>query len=268
LGFQYREREGHTAYLGAGEADLLLLTEQAGARSVTGVTGLYHFAILTPSRLELAQSLRRLAETRTPVQGFSDHGVSEAIYLADPDGNGIEIYRDRPRHAWPWTNGQLAMVTDPLDVQGILAELDPQPQAWAGLAAQTTLGHIHLHVARIKEAETFYCDILGFDLMQRFGNSASFISAGGYHHHLGANIWAGLNAPPPPPDAAGLRYLTIRLPNQVELNQVVERLEQAQLTYRQQGDIVFVRDPAGNGIVLTTDQPAEAIAAWVGEGKR
>ncbi len=156
LGFQLRRRSGQTAYLGAGGPDLLLLTEQPGARQVSRVTGLYHFAILTPSRVALAQSLRRLAETRTPVQGFSDHGVSEAIYLADPDGNGIEIYRDRPRSEWPWENGQLAMVTDPLDVEGILAELGPQPEAWPGLSPQTTLGHIHLHVARLKEAEAFW----------------------------------------------------------------------------------------------------------------
>lgn len=266
LGFKLHRRDGQTAYLGAGGPDLLLLTEQPGARQISGVTGLYHFAILTPSRLALAQSLRRLAETRTPVQGFSDHGVSEAIYLADPDGNGIEIYRDRPRSEWPWANGQLAMVTDPLDVEGILAELGSQPEPWTGLSPQTTLGHIHLHVARIKEAETFYCDVLGFDLMQRFGYSASFISAGGYHHHIGANIWAGLNAPPPPPDAAGLRYFTINLPTETALAEVVERIEQAGLTFQHRDQIVFLRDPSRNGVVLSAGQSPEAIAGVVSIG--
>jgi catechol 2,3-dioxygenase len=261
LGFQLHKRQGDTAYLGAGGPDLLLLTERPGARQVSGVTGLYHFAILTPSRLALAQSLQRLVATRTPVQGFSDHGVSEAIYLSDPDGNGIEIYRDRPRSEWPWQDGQLAMVTDPLDIEGILAELGSQPEPWSGLAPQTTLGHVHLHVARIKEAEAFYCGILGFKLMQRFGYSASFISAGGYHHHIGANIWAGLDAPPPPADAVGLRYFTINLPDPAALAEVVKRLDQAKLTYRPSDSIVFLRDPARNGVVLTSDQPSAAIAA-------
>lgn len=265
LGFLLRRREGQTAYLGAGGPDLLLLTEKPGARSVSGVTGLYHFAILTPSRLALAQSLRRLAETRTPVQGFADHWVSEAIYLADPDGNGIEIYRDRPRNEWPRQNGQLQMATDPLDIQGILAELEPQPEPWTGLEAATTLGHVHLHVATIPSAEAFYGDILGFDLILRYGPSASFVSAGGYHHHLGLNTWAGVNAPPPPPDAAGLRYFTINLPDQAALAVVVKRIEEAGVTFQEKDGVIFLRDPAQNGVVLSAGQEAETVAAKVTE---
>lgn len=265
LGFQLRRREGQTAYLGAGGPDLLLLTEKPGARSVSGVTGLYHFAVLTPSRLALAQSLRRLAETRTPVQGFADHWVSEAIYLADPDNNGIEIYRDRPRSEWPHQDGQLQMATDPLDVQGILAELGSQPEPWSGLAAATTIGHVHLHIATIPSAESFYVDILGFDLIMRYGPSASFVSAGGYHHHLGLNTWAGVNAPPPPPDAAGLRYFTVNLPDASALAVVVERVEQAGAAFQEKDGIVFLRDPAQNGLVLSTGQAAEVVAAKVAE---
>jgi len=123
LGFKLHRREGDTARLGAGGRDLLVLTQIPEAPHPRGTTGLYHFAILVPSRLELARSLRRIAETRTPVQGFSDHLVSEAIYLPDPDGNGIEIYRDRPRDEWPRDDGRLRMATDPLDIDGILAEL-------------------------------------------------------------------------------------------------------------------------------------------------
>ncbi len=263
LGLHLRRRQGQTAFLDAGGPDLLLLTEQLGARSVSGVTGLYHFAILTPSRPALAQSLRRLAETRTPLQGFADHGVSEAIYLPDPDGNGIEIYRDRPREEWPWRNGQLMMVSDPLDVNGLLA-LEPI-EPWNGLRRETILGHMHLHVAAIPPAEAFYCGGLGFELMQRFGPSAGFASAGGYHHHLGFNTWAGQNAPPPPPDAVGLRYFTIVLPHADALTAEVKQLESAGIDFKEKNGIVFLRDPSGNGLVLTTHREAEGVAQGVEE---
>jgi catechol 2,3-dioxygenase len=260
LGFQVHRREGATAYLGAGGPDLLLLTERPEAQPVSGVTGLYHFAILTPSRLALAQSLRHLAETKTSLQGFADHLVSEAIYLADPDGNGIEIYRDRPRSEWPRQNGQLQMASDPLDIEGILAELEAQPEPWTGLSPQTTLGHIHLHVATIPEAEAFYCDVLGFDLMLHYGPSAGFVSAGGYHHHIGFNTWAGVNAPPPPPGAIGLRYFTIKLPDAAALAAVFESIEHAGVAFKERDGVIFLRDPSHNGIVLSAGQDAEKIA--------
>ena len=263
LGFQVHRREGETAYLGAGGPDLLLLTERPEAQPVSGVTGLYHFAILTPSRLALAQSLRHLAETKIPVQGFADHLVSEAIYLADPDGNGIEIYRDRPRSEWPRQNGQLQMASDPLDIAGILAELEAQPEPWTGLSPQTTLGHIHLHVATIPEAQAFYCDVLGFDLMVRYGPSAGFVSAGGYHHHIGFNTWAGVNAPPPPPGAIGLRYFTIKLPDAAALAAVVESIEHAGAAFKEKDGVIFLRDPAQNGIVLSAGADSEVIAGLV-----
>lgn len=263
LGFQLHRREGDTAYLGAGGSDLLVLTERLDARPVSGVTGLYHFAILTPSRVALAQSLRHLAETRTPVQGFSDHWVSEAIYLADPDGNGIEIYRDRPRSEWPRQNGQLQMATDPLDLQSILAELEAQPAPWTGLEPETVIGHVHLHIATIPSAEAFYVGTLGFDLIMRYGPSASFVSAGGYHHHLGLNTWAGVNAPPPPRAAAGLRYFTINLPDSAALAAVVERIQEAGLAFQEKDNVVFLRDPAQNGVVLNVGQDAKTITALV-----
>lgn len=265
LGFQLQRRDGDTAHLGAGGPDLLVLTEQPGARPVSGVTGLYHFAILTPSRVALAQSLRRLAETRTPVQGFSDHWVSEAIYLADPDGNGIEIYRDRPRSEWPRQNGQLQMATDPLDIQSILAELEVQPAPWTGLEPETVIGHVHLHISTIPSAEAFYVGTLGFDLIMRYGPSASFVSAGGYHHHLGLNTWAGVNAPPPPLDAAGLRYFTINLPDSAALAVVVARIQEAGLAFQEKDGVVFLHDPAQNGVVLATGQDTGTIVDFVAE---
>lgn len=251
LGFRLQRREGQTAALGVGGPDLLVLVERPGARAVRGTTGLYHFAILTPSRLALAKSLRRLAETSTPVGGFADHAVSEAIYLSDPDGNGIEIYRDRSREEWPYLNGKLQMTTEALDVEGVLAELEGKAWSWDGLHPDTTIGHIHLHVSDLEEAERFYTQVVGFDLVTRYGPSASFVSAGGYHHHIGMNTWAGVGAPRPPADAAGLCWYEILLPNADERDRVVARVQEASVPVEEHEDGFLMRDPAGNGILLT-----------------
>jgi catechol 2,3-dioxygenase len=236
------------------EMPLIILAENENARpKPPRTTGLYHLAILLPSRRDLARLLRRLTEERYPLQGAADHGVSEALYLADPDGNGIEIYRDRPRDEWPWQEDRLQMVTDPLDVEGLLALSDG---AWDGLPVATSIGHVHLHVADLVQAERFYCDVLGFELMQRYGSSAIFLSAGGYHHHIGLNVWAGVGAPPPPPDTVGLRFFTVYLPDGEELARVGERLQTADIPLervdgraRAPGALV-VRDPSGNGILM------------------
>lgn len=171
-------------------------------------SGLFHFAILVPSRAALGRSLRRLEETRWPLSGAADHLVSEALYLNDPDGLGIEIYRDRPRDTWRVANGELAMATDPLDLQAIHDEPGAETP-WHGLEAGTIMGHVHLHVPHIDTAEAFYCGRIGFDPVVRRYPGALFVSAGGYHHHLGLNTWAGVGAPPPPEHAVGLRSFTI-----------------------------------------------------------
>lgn len=248
LGFTVNRREGAQAFLGAGGAELLTLLERPGARTVRRTTGLYHFAILTPSRLELAKVLRNLAQTRTPVDGFADHLVSEAIYLPDPDGNGIEVYRDRPRSEWPHEDGHVKMATDPLDIEGIYAELKDQPAEWTGLHPRTVLGHMHLRVAQIDAAEAFYRNVVGFDLITRFGSRASFVSAGGYHHHLGMNTWESAGAPPPPPDATGLRWYDILVPSCAELDRFASRAAAASVPLEQRGDALFARDPSGNGV--------------------
>jgi len=250
LGFTLHRRSDGVAYLGAGGADLVKLVERPGARRIQGTTGLYHFAVLVPSRLQLAHSLRRIIDMQTPVQGFADHHVSEAIYLPDPDGNGIEIYRDRPRAEWRYPDGQLKMGTDPLDLQSILDELAGRDEPWSGLHAETVIGHVHLHVAQIAQAEAFYRDVLGFDLMLRYGPSATFLSAGGYHHHLGANVWAGVNAPPPPDDAVGLRWYTINLPDEAARQAVADRVRAAEITVEERDEGLFLRDPSASGIVL------------------
>ncbi|MBL8046321.1 MAG: VOC family protein [Anaerolineales bacterium] len=250
LGFRVHRQENNTAYLGAGRTDLLTLTERPTAKRAPRTTGLYHFAILTPSRFELAQSLHRLAETRTPVQGFSDHLVSEAIYLGDPDGHGIEIYRDRPRTDWVDAAGNFRMGSEPLDIDGILAELGEEPPAWSGLHANTVLGHMHLHVRHVPEAVRFYRDVLGFDVMAEW-NGAAFVSAGGYHHHLGLNTWGTLNAPPPPPESISLRSFIITLPTTADLAQVHSRVLAAGLSVEPQTNGWLVRDPSQNQLIFT-----------------
>jgi catechol 2,3-dioxygenase len=252
LGFKRLGRADGTLTLAAdGVTPLLILHERPGARpKPRRATGLYHFAILVPTRLHLARSLRRLAKTQWPLSGASDHLVSEALYLDDPDGNGIEIYRDRTRAEWPRSGGRIQMATDPLDFDGVLAELEHDDQPWDGLAPATTIGHVHLHVADLRAAEAFYHGVLGFDIITHYGGSALFVSAGGYHHHLGLNTWAGVGAPPPPPDAAGLRYFAVVLPDAAALEQVAARTRAAGIAAEQTDNGLLLRDPSQNGVVL------------------
>ena len=251
LGFQVRDNADGAAHLGAGGEDIVVLHENPQAKRVRGMSGLYHFAVLVPSRVELARSLKRLSETHWPAQGFADHLVSEAIYLPDPDGNGIEIYRDRPRSEWPKLNGQIRMATDPLDLDGVMAELDGRDEAWTGLHPQTVLGHMHLHVGNLPQANAFYVGVIGLDLTTRLGDSALFMSAGGYHHHLGLNTWAGVGAPPQPPNAIGLRYFTMQLPKSDEVGAIADRVRENGGAIEEKAEGVLLRDPFQNGVMLT-----------------
>jgi len=252
LGLKLHDRHNGTAHLGVGSDDLLVLDENREARQVARTTGLYHFAILVPTRPDLAHVLHHIAATETPVRGFADHLVSEAIYLPDPDGNGIEIYRDRPRSEWPVENGQIAMATDPLDLDDLISTLEGRSPEFPGLPARTIIGHMHLHVRDIPETERFYHDLIGLDIMTRYGPSASFLSAGGYHHHLGVNTWAGQGAPAPPPDAVGLRHFEMVLPNQFALDDVISRLEAANQPVEDHPTGVLTRDPSSNAVLLKT----------------
>jgi catechol 2,3-dioxygenase len=249
LGFLVHRRDDRTAWLGAGGPDLLALSQCETAPRVRGTTGLYHFAILVPTRADLARALRRLVATDTVMQGAADHGVSEALYLADPDGNGIEIYRDRPRAEWPWVGGQLRMGADPIDFEELLAETAAVDDN-AGLATGTLMGHVHLHVARLEDAERFYVGVLGFQLMQRYGPSALFVSAGGYHHHIGLNTWAGVGAPPPPPGAIGLRHFVVQLPSDTAVEKVAGRVRAAGIPLDPHDGGLLLHDPANNAILL------------------
>jgi catechol 2,3-dioxygenase len=254
VGFVVHRHDERSAALGAGGRDLLVLAQCETAPRVRGTTGLYHFAILVPSRADLARSLRRLVETETVLQGAADHGVSEALYLADPDGNGIEIYRDRPRAEWPYVGGRLRMGADPVDFENLLADETRVGgrSGGHGLAAGTVIGHVHLHVSSLSDAERFYVGVLGFDLMQRYGPSALFVSAGGYHHHVGLNTWAGVGAPPPPPGALGLHHYVVTLPDEAALAAVAARVRTAGLPAESIEGGLLVHDPANNAILLAS----------------
>jgi catechol 2,3-dioxygenase len=257
LGFELLQTDSEQAVLGAGGTPLLVLHEKRDAgpapTNVTGLTGLYHFAILVPTRADLARSLLHMVESGYPLGGASDHLVSEALYLSDPDNNGIEIYRDRPREEWPRRGGQLQMASDPLDLRALISEAQADPRPWNGLATGTRLGHMHLQVADIPQARDFYHGVLGFDIVfdwERMG--ALFVSAGSYHHHLGLNTWHSRGGSPAPEGSAGLRYFTIYLPDEAALAPVLARLDKAGIPYRQENGGVAVEDPWRNGILLLT----------------
>ena len=247
LGFQIREQNENTAYLGAGGDDLLILNERPDAPSIEKLAGLYHFAILVPSRLELAKSLHRLTETNTKGLGFSDHLVSEAIYLDDPDGIGIEIYRDRPRDEWRSSNGDVVMDILPLDLQNLLDELSPTDKEWRGLHPDTTIGHVHLHTGRNPEAsKRFYIDQLGFDIVMSMGGYWHFISVGGYHHHLGLRPAESRKNQ----DSIGLVWYTIDLPDESALTDTVNHLQSTGVSVTKNGNGYHLFDHANNGILL------------------
>ncbi len=250
VGLEPLEQDDGHASLGAGDRELLVLGEEAGARPAAGYTGLYHFALLVPQRADLARWLAHAARDRVRLVGLSDHFVSEALYLSDPDGHGIEIYWDRPRDRWEGEVG-VRLTTLPLDVDSLLGELaDPASEPFDGLPPGTVMGHVHLKVAAIPDTIAFYRDVLGFGLMAQLGSQAAFLSAGGYHHHIGANVWESAGAPPPPAGTAALRHTTILLPHAGERERVLRRVEQAGQRIEEAADGPLVVDPAGNALLL------------------
>ena len=250
IGLRVLERSGSTMSFGVDGTELLVLVEEPGARPALGHTGLFHFALLLPDRPSLARWLAHAGRERVSLAGLSDHFVSEAIYLSDPDQHGIEIYADRPRSSW---EGQVeaGMTTLPLDVDALLAELDdPATEPFEGLPAATTMGHVHLRVAGIPDTLAFYRDVLGFELMASYGSQAAFLAAGGYHHHVGANTWESSGAPPPPPGTAALRQATIVLPDAAERDRVAASVAEAGQEPEPGPNGVTVLDPSGNRLVL------------------
>ena len=249
LGLDVVDSPPGSALLGEGDVAFLRLDERRGAAPAPDATGLFHLAILYPTRRDLASVAQRLTAFDYPLHGAADHGVSEAVYLADPEGNGIEVYRDRPRDQWPMAGGELRMGTDPLDFRGLLAET-ADPATWR-TPPGTRLGHVHLRVDDIAAAERFYVDTLGFDLTQRYGHQASFFSAGRYHHHVGVNTWQTRGAPPPPEGALGLKWFRIEVPSAEALAHARAALDAEGVTVEDADGALTARDPAGNGVVIT-----------------
>jgi catechol 2,3-dioxygenase len=210
VGLHLISQDAATAQLGAGGQTLLeLRTDPAARHASPGEAGLFHTAFLLPSRAALGAWLHHAITAETRLQGASDHLVSEAIYLGDPEGNGIEIYRDRPRTEWTYNNGLVEMATEPLDAEGLLAAGDKN---WEAVPEGTTVGHVHLQVGAIAPAEAFYSSLLGFPVTCRFPG-ATFYGAGGYHHHIATNIWNSRNAPARTTPATGLANIEIIAPN-------------------------------------------------------
>ncbi|MCL7749828.1 VOC family protein [Halalkalibacter alkaliphilus] len=256
IGFKILNKTDQKAELTADGKETLLILEEVPSGSVyrPGTTlGLYHVAILLPERSDLGLFLKQMIEKRIEI-GSADHFVSEAIYLSDPDFNGLEIYRDRPRKGWTKvSSGDYTMVTERIDVEGLLESAGED--VWQGLPPKTKIGHIHLHVRDLKESRDFY-KALGFDIT--VGNMTNvgmlFLAAGGYHHHIGVNIWAGPNALVRPKNAVGLAYYTVMLPNQVELTKLIEHLKAVgEKPVEQQNGVWIVQDPVGIEIHLTTE---------------
>jgi len=261
VGLALHWREGATAGLGVGNEDLLRLTEVRSARRYRGTTGLYHFAILLPERRELARAIGRLFTLRYPNYP-TDHIMTKTTYLDDPEGNNIELYTESPEDGTMTivngipearrADGNLSDGREPLDVEALFRELAPDDRLDEPMPPDTKMGHFHLYVGDLDKSMHFYHDVLGFDNM---GMTRSFrmgmVSAGGYHHHIGFNTWVGEGAPPPPPDALGLRYFSFVLPNKTELERVVERIQQAGIVIEQTENGLRVRDPSQNGVVLT-----------------
>ncbi len=265
IGLRVRERDEHTASLGAGGQDLLRLTQVPGAGRRRGTTGLYHFAILLPDRRELARAIGRLFALR--YRNYpTDHIMTKTTYLDDLEGNGIELYTESPEDGmWSLANGEyvtrradgsLSDGREPLDVEALLRHLKEDDRLDTPMPPETKIGHVHLHVRDIAHAVDFYHGLIGFDVMgvaQAF--RMAFVSAGGYHHHVGLNTWQGEGAPPPAPNSLGLRYFSVVLPDQAALDQVLERVRESGVPTEETEAGLLLRDPSQNGVVLTAEKP-------------
>ena len=251
LGLRTLAREREAAELAAHGDDTVLVTlvERPGAVPAPrrGRLGLYHYALLLPDRAALGRFVAHLAASGAPA-GASDHRVSEALYLTDPDGLGIEVYADRPRTEWRWLDGELQMSTDPLDVEAVMAAGRGEP--WTGMPPGTRIGHLHLHVGDLARAASFYADALGLAPTVRGYPGALFLAAGGYHHHLGLNTWAGPAAAPPGESDAKLLEWTVEVPRRDDAEAAIRRVQSAGLPVVAAGDGWLMADPWGTALRL------------------
>jgi catechol 2,3-dioxygenase len=260
LVFVQHWRRGNEAGLGTSGRELLHLVEMPNLKRFRRVTGLYHFAVLFPNRRELARAVARLFAMRY-TNYPTDHIMTKTTYLDDPEGNGIELYAESPEDGtWSLSNGEyitrradgsLSDGREPLDVEALFSHLTEEDSLDTSVPVATRLGHVHLHVRDLREAVDFYHNMVGFDVMGVVDSfRMAFVSAGGYHHHVGLNTWQGENAAAPPPDAAGLRYFTIELPDRAELARILARLDRAGIPADQTEQGILLHDPSQNGLLL------------------
>lgn len=247
IGFSVLHQTDTEASLTADGQNALITLEQPEnvVPKIGRTTGLYHVAILLPSRLDLANFIHHLIQLGLEV-GAADHLVSEAIYFSDPDGNGIEIYRDREPNEWDWRNEEVIMATDPLDFNGLIA-LGKQ-DAWQGLPKETVIGHLHLQVAELVDTKKFYTEGFGYDIVSRFGRQALFLSDGKYHHHVAINTWAGEGAPRPHENSVGLKSYTIHTADEEQRRKIKEQLESISVTVENEQELYVVTDPSGHQV--------------------
>ncbi|SDB83591.1 catechol 2,3-dioxygenase [Pelagirhabdus alkalitolerans] len=243
LGFRIFKQSAKKVELTADGKHVLitLLEDKDRKKRSMSSTGLYHVAFLVPTREALGRIIVQLIKNNHEVAS-ADHLVSEAIYIDDPDGHGIEIYRDRDPSTWEWIDGLVKMTVEPLDFEGILNEVD-QTQMFEGVEPETTLGHIHLHVRDLKESGAFYTKLLGFDVVSTLGHQALFLATENYHHHIGMNTWSGKM--PPAPDTIQMEGFSIRYPSEEALERVLDQLEKSNVEIQSSVGRLYVEDPQG-----------------------
>ncbi|WP_249871482.1 VOC family protein [Oceanobacillus saliphilus] len=250
MGFKVLSQEESKAVMTAdGKTPILTLKQPENVLpKAERTTGLYHFAILLPSRKDLATFLKHIIQATNGQMrlGASDHYVSEALYFDDPDGNGIEVAHDRDSSEWNWSDNQVSMATEALDGDGLLAEAEDN---WKGMPEDTVMGHIHLHVANLESTRKFYVDGLGFDVVTEYPG-ALFTSHNGYHHHIGLNVWNGTGAPKPAQNSVGLNWFTLNFPDEETRKSTIEKLNAAGASVKAEKDHYATEDPSGNTILL------------------
>jgi catechol 2,3-dioxygenase len=249
IGLTPLNQDAHSAELGSNGKPLIRLEARPGGKRYPRATGLFHLALLLPTRQDLGHWLKHyVASQQRMIDGAGDHLVSEALYLSDLEGNGLELYQDRPRDTWEYDGERVKMATLAVDLPALVAEAPDHP--WSKLPPETTLGHIHLQVNDVAKAVWFYHDVLGFGAMAEYPG-AGFLGAGGYHHHIGVNVWHSAGAEPPPPGSLGLVNFEIRLPTKNVQDTLLARLDKLDYPFEWSDDMPLVQDPSGNRVLLT-----------------
>mgnify|MGYP000892150209 CR=1 FL=1 len=250
MGFKILLLEDRKAILTADEINPIVTIEQPEDIKPKEFrrTGLYHYALLLPNRKELGKFIKHLKEVDYPIIGASHHGVSEALYLEDVDDNGIEVYADTPYTTWQWKGNTVDMVTKPLYLKELMEKA--KDEVWDEISKETIIGHIHLHVSSLEEAERFYVDGLGFNVVARMPGQATFTSTGNYHHHIAFNVWNGIGAPPPSKNSVGMKYFTVKFPDEKTRQDTIDNLIKLGYEVKFENGNHIAKDPSENEIHL------------------